>query len=118
MVNMRAGLPRLGTVCDEYGLGGMEHILMMAGTAHELRMVTCPALGTMGCSILRTGIAAGAMAGKVRGETITGRIRIHHYPAQATAKALQSASHASRLDWLAIGCTGSPGYALSLTGGD
>jgi hypothetical protein len=45
MVNMRAGLPRLGTVCDEYGLGGMEHILMMAGSAHELRMVTCPALG-------------------------------------------------------------------------
>ena len=24
MVNMRAGLPRLGTVCDEYGIGREE----------------------------------------------------------------------------------------------
>ena len=24
MVNMRAGLPRLGTVCDEYRLGDLE----------------------------------------------------------------------------------------------
>ena len=94
---------------------------MMAGTAHELRMVTCPALGGWQDGLfdpLNRHRGCGAMAGKVRGETITGRIRIHHYPAQATAKALQSASHASRLDWLAIGCTGSPGYALSLTGGD
>ena len=50
----------------------------------------------MGCSILRTGIAARVMAGKVSDETITGRIRIHHYPAQATAKALQSASLARK----------------------
>jgi hypothetical protein len=44
----------------------MEHILMTAETAHQLRIVTCLAFGDgkMGCSILRTGIAAGAMAGK------------------------------------------------------
>jgi hypothetical protein len=67
---------------------------MTARTAHQLRIVTCPAFGggKMGFSSLRTGVAAGAMAGKVRGETITGRIRIHHYPAQARAKVLQSVS--------------------------
>src|SRR5580700_5729492 len=69
--------------------------------------------GNIGCSILRTGIAAGVMAEKVRNR----RARAHRYPAQA-AKALQSALPAGRHDWLAIGWARTPGYALSLTGGD
>jgi hypothetical protein len=49
---------------------------------------------------------------------MTGRIRIHHYPAQATSKALQRIVRASRHDWPAIRWTRTPGYVLSLTEGD
>ena len=35
----------LAGLADQPSGIGMEHILMTAGTAHELRMVTCPALG-------------------------------------------------------------------------
>ena len=45
----------------------MEHILIPAQTTHQLRIVTClSAGGNIGCSILRTDIAAGVMAEKVR----------------------------------------------------
>ena len=40
MVNMRAGLPRLGTVCDEYRLGGLEHVSSGRSSFQVLLVVT------------------------------------------------------------------------------
>jgi hypothetical protein len=76
----------------------MGHILMTAGTVHQLRIVTCPAfVGWQDRLFDPPNRHRGRGDGReIRGETITGRIRIHHYPAQVSARALQSASLARK----------------------